>query len=238
MKVRQLLILAGGKGTRLGEETKSIPKPLVKIFGEMSMLDLIIHRFAKNFSDVVILAGHLSEQISEHIEKQYKDKYPNVRALIEETPVGTAGPLKLHESQLDDFFLIMNGDTWLNADPNKMSFRYGQATKAQIAVMQVKNSGRYGSVYINELNQVINFIEKDNISESIPRLINAGWCLASRSIIDEIDDLPASLEIDIFPKLIKNLSLEVMKFEGSFIDIGVPSTLEFARANQKFFETD
>ena len=74
MEAKQLLILAGGKGTRLGGETANIPKPLVKIAGNTTMLDLLVSRYAMYFSDVVILSGYLSQQIIDHVRQNYKDQ--------------------------------------------------------------------------------------------------------------------------------------------------------------------
>lgn len=235
METTQLLILAGGKGTRLKDETIHLPKVLVKIFDNKTILDLLIARYAVYFSDVVILAGYLSERISEHVRLYYRDQYPHVRVLVEDVPMGTAGPLLMHKNELADTFLIMNGDTWLSANPLKMGFRNKFTTRAQIAVTKVENAGRYGSVTSDSYGQVLDFVEKDPTGNNMPGFINAGWCLAGKSIIDEIHSLPCSLEQDIFPKLLGELSLESIELEGSFIDIGIPSTLAYARKNEDFF---
>ena len=137
MEVMQLFILAGGKGIRLGDETANIPKPLVKIIGDTTMLDLLVSRYAMYFSDVVILSGYLSQQIIDHVRRNYKNRYPNVRVLVEDEPMGTAGPLMMHKDELDEIFLIMNGDTWLSADPRKMGFRDNSSS---VTKLQLKNN--------------------------------------------------------------------------------------------------
>ena len=231
----QLLILAGGKGKRLEGETANIPKPLVKIIGDTTILDLLVSRYAMYFSDVIILSGYLSQQIIYHVSRNYKHRYPNVRVLVEDEPMGTAGPLMIHKDELDEIFLIMNGDTWLSADPRKMGFRDNCSSIAQIAVTSVDDAGRYGSVTSDSLGRIIDFVEKDPNGFNKPGFINTGWCLARKEIIDQIESLPCSLEQDIFPKLAGKLSLESIELEGTFIDIGMPSTLEHARNNSDFF---
>jgi len=234
MEAKQLLILAGGKGTRLGGETANIPKPLVKIAGNTTMLDLLVSRYAMYFSDVVILSGYLSQQIIDHVRQNYKDQYPNVRVLVEDEPMGTAGPLMMHKDELDEIFFIMNGDTWLSADPRKMGFRDNSSSVAQIAVTSVDDVGQYGSVTSDNLGRIVDFVEKDPNRFNKPGFVNAGWYLVRKKIIEQIESLPCSLEQDIFPKLVEKLSLESIELEGSIFDIGTPSTLEYARKELGF----
>jgi len=229
MVVKQLLILAGGKGKRLGGETMNTPKPLVKIVGDTTMLDLLISRYAIYFSDVVILSGYLSQKITDHVMQNYKDRYPNVRVLIEDEPMGTAGPLLMHKDELDEIFFIMNGDTWLSADPRKLGFRDNSASIAQIAVTSVNDARKYGSVKSDSMGRIVDFAEKDLSEFNKPGFVNAGWYLVKKKIIDHIDSLPCSLEKDIFPKLAGKLSLESVELEGPIFDIGATTTLEYAR---------
>lgn len=103
------IILAGGLGTRLKPFTEVIPKPLLPI-GEKSVLEIQIERLKKYGFDEIILATNYK---SEYIEGFFGDgsRYGvRLRISKEDKPLGTAGPLMLLKDELDEPFLVMNGD--------------------------------------------------------------------------------------------------------------------------------
>jgi NDP-sugar pyrophosphorylase family protein len=110
------VILAGGKGTRLAPYTTAFPKPLVPV-GDMPILEIIIRQLAKaGFEEVTLTLGHLGELIRAYIatHKELGDLL-DIRFVDEEKPTGTAGSLRNVED-LDDTFLVMNGDVLTTLD--------------------------------------------------------------------------------------------------------------------------
>ena len=109
----QLVIIAGGKGTRLG--LKDIPKPMVKI-GDKPLLEHQID-LAKRYGvdEVFILSGHLANVIEEYFGDGSKFGV-KIHHVVEPYPLGTAGSLKLLEGKLDDRFLIFYGDVVMDFD--------------------------------------------------------------------------------------------------------------------------
>jgi NDP-sugar pyrophosphorylase family protein len=103
------VVLAGGKGTRLAPFTTVIPKPLMPI-GDMPILEVMLRQMKRAGVDEVILAiGHLGQLLRAFFGdgSQYGLR---ISYSIEESPLGTAGPLALIDG-LDEPFVVVNGDT-------------------------------------------------------------------------------------------------------------------------------
>ena len=117
------IILAGGLGTRLKPFTEAIPKPLLPI-GEKAVLEIQIEHLKKNGFDEIYLATNYK---SNYIENFFGDgsRY-GVKLIIskEDKQLGTAGPIKLLESELTEPFLVMNGDILTNLDLKEF-YNYG-----------------------------------------------------------------------------------------------------------------
>jgi NDP-sugar pyrophosphorylase family protein len=88
-----------------------------------------------------------------------------------------------------------------------------------IAVRHVENAGRFGGAQVDEVGQVTWFSEKATGSASA--LVNAGIYVCDSSLVDHIDDVPTSLERDVFPALVGR-GLYAVQLDGFFTDIGVP----------------
>ena len=118
--MRKAVILAGGLGTRLKPFTDSIPKPLLPI-GEKALLEVQIERLAQcGFEEVILATNYKADYIENFIGDG--SRYDIKVTISRETKrLGTAGPLKLLESQLSDApFLVMNGDILTLLDMKKM----------------------------------------------------------------------------------------------------------------------
>ena len=103
----QAVILAAGKGTRLGELTKDIPKPLLKI-NQKPILEYTLEALPEKISEAVIVIGHLGEQI----KKRFSESFGKIKlTYVEQKELsGTAGALWQTQSFLKDEFLVLNGD--------------------------------------------------------------------------------------------------------------------------------
>lgn len=109
----QLVIIAGGKGTRLG--LKNIPKPMVKIDNK-PLLEYQINLAKKyGIGEVFILSGHLANVIEEYFGDGSRFGV-KIHHVVEPYPLGTAGSLKLLEGKLDDRFLVFYGDVVMDFD--------------------------------------------------------------------------------------------------------------------------
>ena len=147
----------------------------------------------------------------------------------EATPLGTAGAIKLAQHYLQDEseFLLLNGDSFFEIDLSEfITFHRTHYSLATMAVTQVQNASRYGTVQLKDDGRVLGFVEKTG--RNIPGIINAGIYIFGRAILAQIPDGSASLERDVFPRILEQ---RVYAFErqGLFIDIGTPD--DYGRAN-------
>ena len=232
--MNQLVILAGGKGTRLGAETRFTPKPLVTLVDGLTFLDVLLRRYSYQFSDVLVFAGYRSEMIEEHVCEFYSSSSTSIRVLVEGKPAGTAGAFLEHQEELEDQFFVINGDTWFDFDIGAVRLQR-KSSVAKLVVTEVADVSRYGSVIHDNDERVIGFIEKSDSEGSGSGFINTGCYLMTKSVVDYIPGSPSSLERDVFPRLVELGLLEGVSSTGSFLDIGLPETLAFARNNREFF---
>jgi D,D-heptose 1,7-bisphosphate phosphatase len=226
--IRQACILVGGKGTRLGAMTRSVPKPLLDIGGGICILDVIIEQVARHgFDDIVLLAGHLGHLVQERYGERTSGA-AKIRVFVEREPGGTAGALLSASSALAPRFLTLNGDSLFDTNLRSLATEADTlASGALLALRQVADGSRYGSV-TRAGSRITGFREKDD-RNAAPAIINAGVYVLAREIIDRIGTLPCSIERDIFPALAAAGDLVGSLREGYFLDIGLPETLEQAR---------
>ena len=229
---RQAVILVGGRGTRLGALAAHVPKPLMQIDETSVFLDYLLFNIARQgFDDIILLAGHLSEQFT----KRYHERVvaaARVRVVVEEKPAGTAGALMSARDLLAETFLFANGDTLfdVNFRPLDTALSADPDATAVLAMRMVPDAGRYGRIDIDGA-KVRGFREKEVTAAGTPGLINAGVGIFRRSIIDLVDQLPCSIETEVYPRLAAEGRLLGAEFSGYFIDIGLPETLMQARVD-------
>jgi dTDP-glucose pyrophosphorylase/histidinol phosphatase-like enzyme len=223
--IRQAVILAGGKGTRLGAITQTIPKPMLPIAGDRPFLDYLLETIERHgYHDIILLGGYLGEVL----ETAYDGRRLGnavIRVLREPAPLGTAGALTIARESLDPRFLMMNGDAFFDINLRALEQASQQdGAMATLALRSVADAARYGHV-IEEHGSVVAFLEKD-LSRPGPGIINGGIYVLKREILDLVRDLPCSLEQDIFPALVERGQIRGREFDGYFLDIGLPETLE------------
>jgi NDP-sugar pyrophosphorylase family protein len=133
----QAIILAGGKGARLRPYTNIIPKPLLPI-DNMPILEIILRQLKKHkFTKIVITIGHLGEIIKAYFGDGKKLGL-KIRYSLEEKPLGTVGALSL-VNNLDDNFLVMNGDILSNINFSDLMI-FIKKTKKRLQLLLVKKA--------------------------------------------------------------------------------------------------
>jgi D-glycero-alpha-D-manno-heptose 1-phosphate guanylyltransferase len=221
------ILLVGGLGTRLRSVLPTTPKPLAKI-GDAPFLELLILQLrAQGFRHLIMSTGHLAEQIHEELGNGSKWDI-RIEFSQETTPLGTAGAVKLAEGYLGDAsdFLVMNGDSFLEMNLRELvQVRREHDGIASMAVREVPDAARYGTVRTNSSHQVIAFEEKTG--RQAPGTINGGVYAFSRTILERIPQGRSNFEQDVFPKVLDE-GIYAIEQHGMFIDIGTPE--DYARA--------
>jgi D-glycero-D-manno-heptose 1,7-bisphosphate phosphatase len=227
----QLVVLVGGKGTRLGDLSRNTPKPLMPITDDTVFLDYFLRSMVRQgFSDVVLLAGHLGEQVTARYDGRRIGE-ARISVVVEPEPLGTGGAFRFALDRLAPTFVAANGDTLfdMNARGLDHCLQSDDGLMAALALRKVDDAGRYGSVDFDG-RRITRFREKEAGSDARAGMINGGVYALRREAILSLPAGPASIEADLFPMLAASGELGGRVSDGYFLDIGLPETLAIARA--------
>jgi NDP-sugar pyrophosphorylase family protein len=221
------VLLVGGMGTRLRALVPSIPKPLASV-GNRPFLELLVRQLRnQGIRHLVMCTCHLADQIEREFGVGH-DLDVEIKYSKEPYPLGTAGAIKFARHLLRDAadFVVMNGDSLLEIDFHHLiHFHRAHGGLVSMAVTQVEDASRYGTVQVGPGCQVIDLAEKAGIAA--PGLVNAGVYVFSRDTLDHIPEGAVSLERDVLPPLL-DFGVYALEQPGIFIDIGTPQ--DYARA--------
>ena len=223
LKNIDVVVLAGGLGTRVSDQLRGTPKLLAPI-GERSYLMFLL-AWLKYFGArrVVFGLGHLAGTVLDYLD-DIDPKGIKISAVVEDSQMGTAGAIaNLRSLVKTNPVLIMNGDSFVDADLSKFVAFHGH-NKASVSILctEVLDSGRYGTVKIDKKNRVIEFKEKS--ANGGKGVINAGVYLFDNELLSEISKNGPSLENNFFPKQATS-RLMAMSGQYDFLDIGTPADL-------------
>ena len=235
-----LIILAGGKGSRLASVVSDVPKPLAPVLGR-PFLDYILNDISQSglFSSVTLALGHQAEKVIDHYQKN-PSPIP-LKFVIEKTPLGTGGGSRFaleHSFSRKQHTFILNGDSLVKIPFQAMlDFHLTQAKLGTLGLVHVSDCNRFGQVSLNG-SFVESFLEKNPTSR--PGLINAGVYLFQTEPFLEFASTyqeVCSIESELFPSLVGSQSLVGLEINSTFIDIGLPETYSHAGEFVKEFIT-
>lgn len=228
MKKLDLIILCGGKGTRLGKISYKTPKPLIK-FGNKEFLEYLINFYQKyNFKNIFLLCCYKNQIFKKKFHNKFYN-YSKVKVIIEKKPKDTAGALFDVKQKVKNNFLLINGDSYLNYDLNEF-LNFKKKAKFKMLLNYNKNytsNTKLNSLSINKKGQII--YKKDS------NLMNSGIYYFNKNILNKIPNKKLSLEKEVIPELIKKKKIYAKKINGKFIDIGTKPNLNFLKKNYSSF---
>jgi NDP-sugar pyrophosphorylase family protein len=227
------VIFAGGRGTRLAPYTTVLPKPLIPI-GERSILELIIDQLsARGFDHITLCVGYLAHLIQAVVDGRPHEGC-SIEYIHEETPLGTAAPLKLVPG-LDDTFLAMNGDILTTLDYEELLAAHHEGGHVMTIATHVRRSKvDYGVIHLDtsssSARRVVDFEEKPETEI----VVSMGIYIFEPRVLDFIPD---SGPFDI-PDVIRALldageTVGALPFEGFWLDLGRHEDYEAAVAWEK-----
>ena len=231
------LILAGGLGTRLQEVVPDRPKTMAKVKGKPFLEYLVGQLHSQGFEELVLCVGHLAE----HIEAYFGDGSRwgvRIQYAVENTPLGTAGAIRNASHLVEGAFLVLNGDTYLEADFRQLLAAHRRCRAADpdllgtIATLRVEDAAAFGTLEFDGQNRILRFREK--VTAQAGR-INGGVYVLEPAFLDLIPPgQPVSIERDTFPLLLeRGYNLRAYRVKGFFVDIGTP---EGYRRFQRYVE--
>ena len=214
-----LVILAGGKGTRIKKHLGNFPKPMVK-FNKKNFLDYHIKNLSKfNFKKIYIITGYKHK----YIHNKFHNKKLNlidIECIKEKKLKGTAGALFVLKKKIKGDFVLTNGDTIFDININFLLKSLTEKSLCSIALIKKKEAKE--SYKLNKLilkNNKVIFGKNGN-------LVNGGIYFFKQKFLKYIDNKFSSLENDIIPLLVKKRLVNGKVFDNFFLDIGTPKTFK------------
>lgn len=229
----QTVILAGGKGSRLRVVTRDLPKAMAPVLGKPFLEYQLesVRRFG--LREFVFCLGYGAEVIRAYFGDGARWN-ARIQYVVEPEARGTAGALKFAQAKLENSFLVLNGDTFVELNFLALArFHRRRNAQVSIAVTPARETGARGSVGLDGSQRVVAFREKTETALADSPFINAGVYVFEQDALDAIpSDRAVSLEYDTLPNLLTGgARVFGFPFEGYFMDIGTPE-------NYRQFETD
>jgi mannose-1-phosphate guanylyltransferase len=227
----QAMILAAGRGTRLGELGRTIPKALVEIGGEPLLARQFSYLAQTGVERVVVNAHHLAEQIVHFVRSR---SHPiEVEVSVEPALLGTAGGVRAALSRFDEGspIIVIYGDTIVDAPLQTLLVNHvSAAADGTIAVNWLEDTSGKGVVEVDEDGVIIDFIEKPK--EPRPGLANAGVYVIEPELMKLVpENCFCDFAIDLFPHALRaGLLLRAQVITVAADDIGTPDALARAQA--------
>lgn len=217
----QIVILAGGKGTRIKEFTKTIPKPMIKILNKPLIVHIINHYLRYGFNDFIIAAGYKKDVIKQYFKTSRKrnSNYTHVinkkkcKINVIDTGINTmtGGRLKRLKKFLnkDKDFMFTYGDGISNVNLNKL-VKSHKRNKKLISVTAVRPPARFGEIIIKN-NLVTSFKEKPQVQKG---WINGGFFIANYDFLNFIKGDKEILEKKPLETMSKKRQLNAFQHKG------------------------
>lgn len=206
-----LVILVGGKGTRIKKYLKGLPKPMLR-FNEKFFLSYIINFASKyNLNKIYLLTGYKSDIIFEKFNNKTFN-FVKIECIKEKQEMGTGGALNSIKKKINDFILL-NGDTLFDINYLKL---IKSLNKNNYGVMSLVKKAKQNSKKLNSLS-LNNEIVKNKTNGN---LMNGGVYFFRKEFLRFIPKKKCSLENDILPQLINKKKINGKIFNSFFLDIG------------------
>ena len=218
--ITKAVVLAGGRGTRLGNLTTDMPKPLLPV-GGIPFLEYVIWNLTRwGITDIILSTGYCATAIREHFGNG-KNIGARITYAEESSPLGTGGGVRFAAANLAEPFFVLNGDTLLDCQFHALAdLTLRSGAKAGLALRNVPDVGRFGSIALSG-DLIQGFYEK---GISGPGLINGGIYVLTPEAVSMLPPGVSSLETDLFPLLADKGKLAGLTCNGFFLDMGLPST--------------
>jgi mannose-1-phosphate guanylyltransferase len=230
------MVLAAGKGTRLGELGQMIPKVLLPLQGE----PLLGHTFRwlkrNGVTQVAINVNHHHQQVIDYVGDGFRLGLPAVFS-HEDKLLGTAGGVKKMEHFFDDTFIVAYGDILTGFDLDAMvRFHKQKKAAATLALIEVADPSSFGIVETETSGRISRFVEKPEPGATDSNLASAAVYVLETKIFHYIPENKfCDFGFDVFPQLLKAGAAMygyTLGTDDYFMDVGTPE--KYRKANDDF----
>lgn len=226
----EAVILAGGFGTRLQKVVHNVPKPMASVAGKPFLSYLLDQLDRQGCTHAVLAVGYKREVIQNYFGSGYKRI--SLSYSVEDKPLLTGGALKKALQMVtEDAALVLNGDTFFGVDFSKMmDFHYRTPSDATLAVKELHDFSRYGTVHFDDDYRINKFVEK----KACPKgFINGGVYVLNHNLFGDIPQDKFMMEKDFLEKYVASKVFSAFPCDSYFIDIGIPE--DYEKANKEFY---
>lgn len=230
-----VIVLCGGKGTRLANVIGNVPKPLAQVGGSPFLDRLLSWLVASGrVNRFLLAAGHLGDQVRERYSSA--DMGVPVEVLVEEEPLGTGGAIRNALSVVcTPTFVVVNGDSFTNISlADLLDVHVASGVDGTIVTTEIDDVSRYGSILRDPItNHILQFAEK--ASTEGRGLISCGiYAIETAWAVRKLTAQKFSIE-EFFTANVKLACFAAYDVKSNFIDIGTPES--FAQS-QTFFKQE
>ena len=225
------VVMAGGEGTRLRPLTSNQPKPMVPIVGKPCMEHIVELLKLHGFEDIIVTTAFLPQAIRSYFGDG-ESLGVDIGYSVEESPLGTAGSVRLAAGRLDDTFLVISGDALCDVDLTSLvEFHREKKASVTIGLKAVENPLEFGIVVTDEEGRVERFLEKPSWGQVFSDTINTGIYVLEPEVLQHIPtDRPYDFSKELFPLLLEmGRPIYGHVFDGYWQDIG--NLDQFRQAN-------
>lgn len=231
---RKAVILAAGVGSRLGDITREVPKPLIEVGGRPILDAHLSACAAAGVNEVFVNTHHLAEKIRDFAGDGSRYGLA-ITYSYEEDLLGTAGALNNFRARLEDSsFAVIYGDNRVDYDLGAMFERHEKSGAAMtIAVHSREDVSMSGMVVLDEGGTIRRFVEKPPPEDRVSNLVNAGLYVCAPGVLKVVPAGFSDFGKDIIPALIaQGATLVACELEHELLPIDTPELL--ARARGRF----
>src|SRR5436305_3570188 len=225
------VVMAGGEGTRLRPLTSNQPKPMVPIVGKPCMEHILELLREHDFEDVVVTVAFLPQAIRSYFGDG-ESLGLSIEYSVEESPLGTAGSVRLASDKLDETFAVISGDALTDVDLGKLvAFHEDKGAAVTIGLKSVPNPLEFGIVVTDDEGRIERFLEKPSWGQVFSDTINTGIYVLDPEVLRHVPtDRPYDFPKEPFPFLLEiGRPLYGYVFDEYWQDIG--NLDQFRQAN-------
>ena len=220
-----VVVLAGGFGTRLRPWTEGRAKPLLPIL-DKTLLERVVECVPVEMVDrVIIAAGYSVDEMQSFFDSS---KLPfEVVISVEDEPLGTGGAIckTLPHLTSEEPVLILNGDLVSSVNVNDLLEHHRRKNAlVTLSLWHVEDPSRFGVCGLEDSGMITKFQEKPEPGTEFSNLINAGCYLVERDVLESLSSERHSMEREVFPEIAKTGKMAGLEFKGYFVDAGTPTS--------------